>query len=82
MWVHPDLIEHQQWMIVTNRKSKGKGRASSSNVVSVSVRETEEGIASLTSSREEESAFTADTGVPFTLKTQSGKNYLKQYGEP
>ena len=23
MWVHPDLIETQQWTIVTKRKSKG-----------------------------------------------------------
>ena len=24
MWVHPDLVEGQQWTTVTNRKSKGK----------------------------------------------------------
>ena len=48
----------------------------------ISTRETEEDVASLTSLGEEESAFAADTGSPLTSKTQSGKQYLKQYGEP
>ena len=26
MWVHPDLMEGQQWTTVTNRKSKGKAK--------------------------------------------------------
>jgi len=29
MWVHPDVVESQQWTTVTNKKSKGKTRASS-----------------------------------------------------
>ena len=33
MWVHPDLVDDQQWTTVTNRKSKGKTKASSCNVV-------------------------------------------------
>ena len=69
-------------MTVTNRKSKGKAKASSNNVVGISRRETEEDVASLTSSGEEESAFAADTGTPPTSKTRSDKQYLKQYGEP
>jgi len=69
MWVHPDIVERQQWTTVTNKKSKGKAKASSSNVVGISTRETEEDIVSLTSSGEEESAFTADTGAPPTSKT-------------
>ena len=77
MWVHPDLIENQQWMTVTNRKSKGKARAFSSNVVSAFAREIEEGIALLTSSGEEESPFTVNTGAPFTSKIRSGKQCLK-----
>ena len=51
-------------------------------MVSISTRETEEGTTSLTSSGEEESAFAADVGAPSTSKTQSGKQYLKQYSEP
>ena len=35
MWVYPDIIESQQWMTVTNRKSKGKAKASSSNVMGI-----------------------------------------------
>jgi len=50
-------------MTVINMKSKGKARASSSNMVIISTKETEEGVASLTSSEEEESAFAADTAL-------------------
>ena len=68
-------------MTVTNRKSKGKAKASSNNAVGISTRETEKDVASLTSSEEEESVFAADTCVPPTSKTQSSKQYLKPYGE-
>jgi len=81
MWVHPEIIESQQWTAITIRKSKGKAKASSSNVVGISTRKTDEDITSLTSSREEESSFTADIGAPPTSKTRFGKQYLKQYGE-
>ena len=82
MWVHPDIIESQQWTAITNRKSKGKAKASSSNVVNISTRETEEDVASLTSLGEEMSAFAADIGAPPTSMTRSGKQYLKQYDQP
>ena len=81
MWVHLDIVESQQWMTVTKKKSKGKAKASSNNVVGISIGETEEDVISLTSSREEELAFAADIGAPPTLKTRSGKQYLKQYCE-
>ena len=68
MWVHPDIVESQQQTIVTNRKSKGKTRAFSSNIVSISTRKTEEDVASPTSLGEEESAFAANTGAPPTSK--------------
>ena len=32
MWVHSDLVEGQQWTTVTNRKSRGKAKASPCNV--------------------------------------------------
>ena len=69
-------------MTVTSRKSKSKARASSSNVVSISTRETEKDIVSLTSSGDEEFTLIADIGVPPTSKIQSSKQYMKQYGEP
>jgi len=56
---------------------KERPKASSSNVVGISARETEEDVASLTSSGDEESAFAADTGAPSTLNTRSGKPGLK-----
>jgi len=33
MWVHPDLVEGQQWTTVTGKKSKDKAKASPCNVV-------------------------------------------------
>jgi len=68
MWVHPDIVESQQWTTITNRKYKGKAKASSSNVVSYTS-ETEKDVASLTSSGDEESAFVADAGTPPISKT-------------
>jgi len=52
MWVHPDLVESQQWTTVTNRKSKGKTKAAPCNVVGVSSREAETDVPSLTDSEE------------------------------
>ena len=51
-------------------------------MVSISTRETEEDVASLTSSRDEESALVTDMGIPPASKTWSDKQYLKQYSEP
>jgi len=48
-----------------------------SNVVGISTRETEEDIASLTCSEEEESALAADTGAPSMSKIRSCKQYMK-----
>ena len=60
-------------MTFISRKSKGKAKASSNNVVSISTRETEKDVASLTSLGDEESAIAIDTCVPPTSKTPSGK---------
>ena len=49
--------------------------------MSISTRETEEYVASLNSSGDEESTFVADRVTPPTSKTGSGKQYIKQYGE-
>jgi len=68
-------------MTVINRKSKGKAKASSNNVKCISTRKTEENIASLTSSGEEESAFAADACAHPTSKTRSDKKYLQKYNK-
>jgi len=60
MWVHPDIVKSQQWTIITSRKSRGKAKVPSSNVMSISTKETEEDVTSFNSSRDEESAFIAD----------------------
>ena len=57
MWVHPDLVDSQQWTTVTSRKSKGKARASSCNVAS---REAETDVPSLTDSEEETIALATE----------------------
>jgi len=82
MWVHSDIVKRQQWTTVTSRKSRDKAKTSSSNVANISTRETEEDVTSLTSSRDGESALVAYMGTSPTSKTRSGKQYLKQYGEP
>jgi len=77
MWVHPNIMQNQQWTTVTSGKFNGKARASSGIVVSIFTRETKKDVASLTSSGDEESAFIAETGAPPTSKTRSDKQYLK-----
>ena len=72
MWIHPNIVESQQ----------SKAKTSSNNVVGISIRETEEDVASLTSSGEEESAFATDIGALSMSKTRSDKQYWKQYNEP
>ena len=81
MWVHPDIIESQQWTTVIHKKSKGKTKVSSNNMLGISTRETKEDVASPISSGEEESVLAADTGTPSMSKTRSDKQYLKQYGQ-
>ena len=80
MWVHPDLVNEQQWTTVTNRKSKGKAKASSCNVVCASSREAETDVPSLTDSEEETIVLAAEPNQPMA-GTRSGQPYLKQYGE-
>ena len=41
MWVHSNLVDGQQWTTITSRRSKGKAKASSCNVVCASSREVE-----------------------------------------
>ena len=81
LWVHPGIIESQKWTTVPQRKFKDNAQLSFSIVVSISTRESEEDVASLTGSGEEESVLAADIGTPSTSKIQSGKQYLKQYGQ-
>ena len=80
MWVHLDLVDGQQWTTVTNRKSKGKAKASSCNVVCASSREAETDVPSLTSSEEETIVLTAEPNQ-LVAETRSGQSYLKKYDE-
>ena len=57
MWVHSDLVEGEQWTTVTNRKSKGKVKASPCNVVCASSQEAKTDIPYLTDSEEETSVL-------------------------
>ena len=71
MWVHPDLVDGQQWTIVTNRKSKGKTKATSCNVVCDSSQEAETDVPSLTDS-EEETIVLATEPSQLVAETRSG----------
>jgi len=77
MWVHLDLVDGQQWTTVTNRRSKGKAKASSYNVVCVSSREAETDVPSLTDSEEETIVLAAELNKPLVVETRSGQSYYK-----
>ena len=72
IWVHPDLVEGQQWTTITNRKSKGKAKASPCNVVCASSREAETDVPSLTDSKEETIILAAELNAPLIPGTRSG----------
>ena len=78
MCVHPDLVNGQQWTTVTSRKSKGKAKASSCNVVCASSREAETDVPSLTDS-EEETIVLATEPNQLVAETRSGQLYSKKY---
>jgi len=80
MWVHLDLVESQQWTTVNNRKSKGKVKASSCNVVCASSREATD-VPLLTDSEEETIVLAAELKEPLVAETRSGQAYLKKYDE-
>ena len=66
---------------VTNRKSKGKAKASSCNVVCASSREVETDVPSLTDSEEETIVLVAELNKPLMAETRSGQSYLKKYDD-
>jgi len=72
MWVHPDLVDGQQWTTVTSRRSKGKAKASSCNVVCVSSREAETDVPLLTDSEEETIVLAAEPNQ-LVAETRSGQ---------
>jgi len=79
MWVHPDLVDGQQWTTVTSRRSKGKAKASSCNVVCTSSRKMETDVPSLTDSEEKTIVLAAELNKPLVTETRSGQSYLKKY---
>ena len=81
MWVHPNLVEGQQWTTVINKKSKDKAKASPCNVVCTSSREAETDVLSLTDSEEETIILATELNEPLVVKTRSGQSYLKKYDD-
>jgi len=81
MWVHPNLVEGQQWTTITNRKSRGKAKASPCNVVCASSREAEIDVPSLTDLEEETIILAAELNAPLVAGIRSGQSYLKKYDE-
>jgi len=72
MWVHLDLVEGHQWTIVTNRKPRGKAKASPCNAVCASSREEETDVPSLADSEEETIILVAEPNAPLVAGTRSG----------
>ena len=72
MWVHPDLVESQQWTTVTNKKSKSQGKTAPYNVVCASSREAETDVPSLTDSEEEIIVLATELNIPLVAETCSG----------
>ena len=66
---------------VTNRKSKGKAKASSCNMVCASNREAETDVPSLIDSEEETIVLTRELNKPLVAETRSGQLYLKKCDE-
>ena len=81
MWVHPDLVEGQQWNNVTNRKSRDKAKSSPCNVVCASSLEGETDVPSLIDSEEETIILAAEPNTPLVARTRLGQSYLKKYDE-
>ena len=81
MWVHPDLVEGQQWTTVTNRKFRGKAKASPCNVICASSLEAETDVALLTDSEEETIVLATEPNAPLVAWTHLGQSYLKKYDE-
>ena len=81
MWVHPNLVEGQQWTTVTNRKSNGKAKVSPCNMVRASSRETETDVPSPTDSEVETIVLAAELNASLVAGTRSGHSYLKKYDE-
>ena len=81
MWVHPDLVDGQRWTTITNRKSKGKAKDSSCNVVCASSREAKTNVPSLTDSEEKTIVLAAELNEPLVVETRSGQSYLNKYDE-
>ena len=74
-------MESQQWTTVTNKKSKGKAKASPCNVVCACSREIEIDVPSLTNSEEKTIVLATEFNVPLVAETRSGQSYLKKYDE-
>ena len=77
IWVHPDLLEDEQWTSVTSKRSKGKGKAC--HAVSAALEDEGAETASLTD-YDEEGATLATQTEPIPISgTRTGKDYLKKY---
>jgi len=81
MWTHPDLVEGQYWTTISNRKSRGKAKVSSCNVVCASFRKAETDVPSLTDLEEETIVLATEPNAPLVIGTGSVQSYLKKYDE-
>jgi len=81
MRVHPDIVKSQQRTTVTNWKSKGKGNASSCNMVCTFSTEAKIDVASIIDSEEEEIIPATLQSAPPMARTRPSQQYLEMYDE-
>jgi len=74
MWIHPDLVQDEQW---DSKKFKSKDK--SCNVVSILSDDGNLTSAFLRDSEGEKHACTTQADVPQPTSTRSRKSYLRQY---
>ena len=82
MWVHPDLVEGQQWTTITSRKSRGKQKLHLAMWCVLPPGKQKIDIPSLTDSEEEETiVLAAELNAPLVARTRLGQSYSKKYDE-
>lgn len=82
MWIHPNLVEDQQYTAVTKEKSKMNSKTSSCNVITPFPKEDDTHVPIMTDSDEGKNVLTTEQEVPSGSGTRSGKKYDQATGGP
>lgn len=78
MWVHPDLLVHEQWSSSSGQK-KTKEKVQTWNIVSANLKENHADTNALTNLENKIIAMATHVDEMGLFRTRSSKNYLKDY---